>query len=76
MNDADQKRRGFLKKAGKFAAYTPPAILLLMNPSLQAFAKSGGGGMSRPGKGVRGARGARMAQRRSFIQKWRAKFGR
>ncbi len=26
-------RRDFLKKAGKFAVYTPPAIMMLMKPS-------------------------------------------
>ena len=45
-----QARRNFLKKAGRFAAVTPPAITLLLGTSLdsQAIAKSGG---SRPGHG-------------------------
>ncbi|MER8750478.1 hypothetical protein NKH57_14550 [Mesorhizobium sp. M1050] len=43
-------RRDFLKKAGRFAAVTPPAITLLLGTSLnsEAVAKSSG---SRPGKG-------------------------
>ncbi|RAZ80616.1 hypothetical protein DPM35_04945 [Mesorhizobium atlanticum] len=45
-----QARRDFLKKAGRFAAVTPPAITLLLGTSLnsKAIAKSGG---SRPGHG-------------------------
>ncbi|WP_083355109.1 hypothetical protein [Mesorhizobium sp. ORS 3428] len=45
-----QARRDFLKKAGRFAAVTPPAITLLLGTSLnsRAIAKSGG---SRPGNG-------------------------
>ena len=45
-----QARRDFLKKAGRFAAVTPPAITLLLGTSLssKAIAKSGG---SRPGNG-------------------------
>ncbi len=39
-----QARRDFLKKAGRFAAVTPPAITLLLGTSLnsRAIAKSGG----------------------------------
>lgn len=45
-----QARRDFLKKAGRFAAVTPPAVTLLLGTSLnsRAIAKSGG---SRPGHG-------------------------
>ncbi|RUU01203.1 hypothetical protein EOD23_21930 [Mesorhizobium sp. USDA-HM6] len=45
-----QARRDFLKKAGRFAAVTPPAITLLLGTSLssKAIAQSGG---SRPGNG-------------------------
>ncbi|OHV88586.1 hypothetical protein [Mesorhizobium sp. ORS 3428] len=45
-----QARRDFLKKAGRFAAVTPPAITLLLGTSLnsKAIAKSGG---TRPGWG-------------------------
>ncbi|TGP26448.1 MULTISPECIES: hypothetical protein [unclassified Mesorhizobium] len=39
-----EARRDFLKKAGRFAAVTPPAITLLLGTSLtsKAIAKSGG----------------------------------
>lgn len=45
-----QARRDFLKRAGRFAAVTPPAITLLLGTSLnsRAIAKSGG---SKPGNG-------------------------
>lgn len=45
-----QARREFLKKAGRFAVVTPPAITLLLGTSLssRAIAKSNG---SRPGYG-------------------------
>lgn len=51
-----EARREFLKKTGRFAAVTPPAITLLLGTSLnsQAIAKSGGtrpGGKPRPGHG-------------------------
>jgi hypothetical protein len=46
---SDDDRREFLKKCGKFAAITPPAVTLLLSTSLtsKAIAKSGG----RPGNG-------------------------
>jgi hypothetical protein len=34
----EESRRRFLKKAGKLAIYTPPAMMLLMQPN--AYAKS------------------------------------
>lgn len=44
MNDTNKTtgsaRRDFLIKAGKFAIYTPPAIMMLMHPSASALAKS------------------------------------
>ncbi|MBD9509051.1 hypothetical protein IB265_19970 [Ensifer sp. ENS10] len=45
-----QARRDFLKKAGRFAVVTPPAITLLLGTSLssRAIAKSSG---TRPGWG-------------------------
>ncbi|RUV26226.1 MAG: hypothetical protein E5X10_23590 [Mesorhizobium sp.] len=45
-----EARRDFLKKAGRFAAVTPPAITVLLGTSLnsKAIAKSGG---IRPGNG-------------------------
>lgn len=43
VNDiAEINRREFLKKAGKFAVYTPPTLMLLMQPSYAKIAKSGG----------------------------------
>jgi hypothetical protein len=57
-----EARRDFLKKAGKFALYTPPIVSLLMYPSMQAIAKSGGGGYGgRAGGGNRG--GGRPSRR-------------
>jgi len=52
----DQARRDFLKKAGRFAVVTPPAITLLLGTSLNSraiarSAGSGGSGGSRPGHG-------------------------
>jgi hypothetical protein len=38
---SDKSRREFLRKAGKLAVYTPPAMMLLMQPSLKAVAASG-----------------------------------
>lgn len=48
-------RREFLKKCGKYAVVTPPAITMLLSTSLtsDAIAKSGGGG----GGGKGGGRG-------------------
>ena len=43
-NDEGQTRRDWLKTAGRFAAYTPPAVAVLLAPSREAFAQSGGGG--------------------------------
>ena len=39
-----ESRRDFLKKAGRFAVYTPPAVMLLMKPGNATFMKSGGMG--------------------------------
>ena len=39
-NTTESARRDFLKKAGKFAIYTPPAIMMLMHPSRSALSKS------------------------------------
>jgi hypothetical protein len=35
------KRREFLKKAGRFALYTPPTILALLHPGMHAIASGG-----------------------------------
>ncbi len=45
MNDTGQtgreeSRRAFLKKAGKFAVYTPPTVMMLMKPSYGHMSKS------------------------------------
>jgi len=40
LESDEESRRDFLKKAGKLALYTPPAIMLLMHPSRHALACS------------------------------------
>ena len=49
-------RREFLKKAGTFAAVTPPAVTFLLSTSMssQAIAKSGGGPRGNYKKGKSG----------------------
>ena len=49
----DQARREFLRKAGRFAVVTPPAITLLLGTSLnsRAIAMSSGSGGGSGGKG-------------------------
>ena len=44
---ADGSRRDFLKKAGKFAVYTPPAMMMLMKPSF-AGGRHKGSWMGKP----------------------------
>ena len=39
--EAVSSRRDFLKKAGKFAVYTPPAVMMLMKPSFAGNAHKG-----------------------------------
>jgi hypothetical protein len=48
---ADQDRREFLEKCGRFAAITPPAVTLLLSTALsgKAIAASGGGAIGGPG---------------------------
>ena len=41
-DSVEKSRREFLKKAGKLAIYTPPAMMVMMKPSYASFAKSGG----------------------------------
>ena len=41
--DKTESRRKFLKTAGKFAVYTPPALILMSKPGSEVFAKTGGG---------------------------------
>lgn len=38
----NEGRRDFLKKAGRFAVYTPPALMVMMKPSHAQFLKTGG----------------------------------
>jgi hypothetical protein len=46
----DQARREFLKKAGRFAAATPPAVSLLLATTMNSSAVAASGG-TRPGWG-------------------------
>lgn len=39
-SEAGSSRRDFLKKAGKFAVYTPPAVMMLMKPAHATLSKS------------------------------------
>lgn len=56
MTEEESKRREFLKTAGKFAAYTPPAVMLLMHPSANAVMKSaisrGNNGIGQEKRGI------------------------
>lgn len=58
-NAADERRRAFLKKCGRFAAVTPPAVTLLLSTAMTsgALAKSGGGAR---GQGQGHGRGGRF----------------
>jgi hypothetical protein len=42
LNEIEESRREFMKAAGRFAVYTPPALLVLMKPSREAIARSAG----------------------------------
>lgn len=42
-NKQDVSRRKFLKTAGKFAVYTPPALMMMSSPSLRAISMSNNG---------------------------------
>ncbi len=42
---AQESRRKFLEQAGKLAVYTPPAMMLMMKPSLAFTILSGGNGI-------------------------------
>ncbi|WP_083218927.1 hypothetical protein [Bradyrhizobium icense] len=53
----DQARRDFLKKAGRFAVVTPPAITLLLGTSLNSRAIAGSAGSGGKGKGGSGGKG-------------------
>jgi hypothetical protein len=60
----DNDRRDFLKKCGKFAAVTPPAITMLLSTSLtsNAIAKSGSGG-----KGPKANYGASQGNKTGWV---------
>ena len=44
-----ESRRKFLKTAGKFAVYTPPALMLMSKPGGKVFAQTGGGNVDGDG---------------------------
>jgi len=41
-SNKSESRRKFLKTAGKFAVYTPPALMLMNKPSHATWRKTGG----------------------------------
>jgi hypothetical protein len=43
MESAEASRRSFLRKAAKLAVYTPPAMLIMSQPSYATYQKTGGG---------------------------------
>ncbi|HEX6978092.1 MAG TPA: hypothetical protein VF342_02225 [Alphaproteobacteria bacterium] len=49
--DADQARREFLKRCGKFAVVTPPAVSFLLSTTLDSPAAAASGGIGRGGGG-------------------------
>ncbi|NRG17881.1 hypothetical protein HPQ64_09290 [Rhizobiales bacterium] len=49
MDQTDQGRREFLARAGRFAAFTPPAVTLLLHTTMNSPAIAGSGG--KPGWG-------------------------
>ena len=55
--DEGTTRRELLQAAGRFAAYTPPVLTMLLAPSDDAFARSGGGGSDSGGSGGSGGGG-------------------
>ena len=42
MEQVEDSRRDFLKKAAKVAVYAPPAMLIMSRPSYATFQKTGG----------------------------------
>ncbi len=52
--EAVNNRRDFLKKAGKYAIYTPPVMMMLMHPSANAFNKSACVSNGKPGNNDNG----------------------
>jgi hypothetical protein len=41
FESSQQARRDFLRRAGRFALYTPPTIMMLMHPGTEAIASGG-----------------------------------
>src|SRR5260370_42480545 len=46
--DSKTARRDFLKSCGKFAAYTPPAVVLLLSATERNYASAASGGFVSP----------------------------
>jgi hypothetical protein len=59
----EQARRDFLKKAGRFAVVTPPAITLLLGTSLNSRAIAGSVGRGGGGYGGSGGYGGKGGSR-------------
>ena len=58
----DESKRKFLKTAGKFAIYTPPALMLMSKSSHATFSKSGHG----HGDKKKRRRGGKKGRRRYY----------
>ena len=56
---SSESRRDFIKKAGKFAIYAPPAIMLMSKTGHATIASSGGRGGSGGGGNGGGSNGRR-----------------
>ncbi len=70
LDQEEQARRDFLKKAGTFAVVTPPSIALLLGTSLnsQAIAASHGGrGLGKHGLGKKGLKLGRLGRKLSKV---------
>ena len=64
QGQVENSRRRFLKTAGKIAVYTPPAMMLMSNPSFATFSKSGG--HTYPKKHFSFRRGKKFSFKRSY----------
>ena len=60
----DESRRKFLKTAGKFAIYTPPALMLMSKSSHATFSKSGHG--DKHGDKKKKRRGGKKGRRKYY----------
>lgn len=67
----EQDRREFLRKCGKFAQITPPAITLLLSTSLSSDALAKSGGRPTRPKGLHW--GKKMRKSRGFWHRRRRK---